>query len=81
MKTTYYVIYCDELDEKYMRVAYDLEEGRLIYNGYSPMTNWMDATLFDNKDVANQVLSENKPGANIKGQLKLITIDVEIHND
>jgi hypothetical protein len=41
----------------YCRIAYDTNEDRkLILNGYSLMTDWHDATLFETKEEALNII-------------------------
>ena len=63
----------------YCRVAYDNnEDHKLIYNGYSLMANWYDATLFETKEEALNIILNNVDTLRIqKVKLQIIEIKIE----
>jgi hypothetical protein len=63
----------------YCRIAYDTNEDRkLILNGYSLMTDWHDATLFETKEEALNTILNNVNTPRIqKDKLQIIEIKIE----
>ena len=76
---TYYVIYFpDGNDMQYCRVNYDVKDNQLVFNGYSLMTDWHDATLFETKDEALNTILNNIDTPRIqKDKLQIIEIKIE----
>ena len=76
---TYYVIYFpDGNDMQYCRVNYDVKDNQLVFNGYSLMTDWHDATLFETKDGALNIILNNIDTPRIqKDKLQIIEIKIE----
>ena len=77
---TYYVIYFPQgNDMQYCRIVYDTNnEHKLILNGYSLMANWHDATLFETKDEALNIILNNIDTPRIqKDKLQIIEIKIE----
>ena len=73
---TYYVINSDTFEDRpYLRIAYDIVDGKLKMMGYSAMADWSDATLFLDETEARHVMVSNNPK---KESLKLSRIDIEI---
>ena len=63
----------------YCRIAYDTNEDRkLILNGYSLMADWHDATLFETKEDALNIILNNVDTPRIqKDTLQIIEIKIE----
>ena len=77
---TYYVIYFPQgNDMQYCRIAYDTNnEHKLILNGYSLMADWYDATLFETKEEALNIILNNIDTSRIqKDKLQIIEIKIE----
>ena len=77
---TFYVIYFPQgNDMPYCRIAYDTNEDRkLIYNGYSLMADWHDATLFETKEEALNIILNNIDTQRIqKDKLQIVEIKIE----
>ena len=77
---TYYVIYFPQgNDMQYCRIAYDTNnEHKLILNGYSLMADWHDATLFETKEEALNIILNNIDTPRIqKDKLQIIEIKIE----
>lgn len=76
---TYYVIYfLDGNDMQYCRVNYDVKDNQLVFNGYSLMADWHDATLFETKDGALNIILNNIDTPRIqKDKLQIIEIKIE----
>lgn len=76
---TYYVIYFpDGNDMQYCRVNYDVKDNQLVFNGYSLMADWHDATLFETKEEALNTLLNNIDTPRIqKDKLQIIEIKIE----
>lgn len=76
---TYYVIYFpDGNDMQYCRVNYDVKDNQLVFNGYSLMANWHDATLFETKEEALNIILNNIDTPRIqKDKLQIIEIKIE----
>ena len=77
---TFYVIYFPQgNDTQYCRIAYDTNEDRkLILNGYSLMADWRDATLFETKEEALNIILNNVDTPRIqKDKLQIIEIKIE----
>ena len=76
---TYYVIYFpDGNDMQYCRVNYDVKDNQLVFNGYSLMADWHDATLFETKDEALNTILNNIDTSRIqKDKLQIIEIKIE----
>lgn len=76
---TYYVIYFpDGNDMQYCRVNYDVKDNQLVFNGYSLMADWHDASLFETKDEALNTLLNNIDTSRIqKDKLQIIEIKIE----
>ena len=76
---TYYVIYFpDGNDMQYCRVNYDVKDNQLVFNGYSLMADWHDATLFETKDEALNTILNNIDTPRIqKDKLQIIEIKIE----
>lgn len=64
---------------QYCRIAYDTTEDRkLILNGYSLMADWHDATLFETKEEALNIILNNVDTPRIqKDTLQIIEIKIE----
>ena len=64
---------------QYCRIAYDTNEDRkLILNGYSLMADWHDATLFETKEEALNIILNNVDTPRIqKDTLQIIEIKIE----
>ena len=72
----YYVISSDTFkDRPYLRVAYDMIDGKLSMIGYSPMADWRDASLYTDEAEARLVLATNNPK---KEKLRLLRINIDI---
>ena len=76
---TYYVIYFpDGNDMQYCRVNYDVKDNQLVFNGYSLMADWHDATLFETKEEALNIILNNIDTPRIqKNKLQIIEIKIE----
>ena len=76
---TYYVIYFpDGNDMQYCRVNYDVKDNQLVFNGYSLMADWHDATLFETKDEALNTILNNIDTPRIqKDKLQIVEIKIE----
>ena len=76
---TYYVIYFpDGNDMQYCRVNYDVKDNQLVFNGYSLMADWHDATLFETKEEAlNTILNNIDTPCIQKDKLQIIEIKIE----
>ena len=76
---TYYVIYFpDGNDMQYCRVNYDAKDNQLVFNGYSLMADWHDATLFETKEEALNIILNNIDTPRIqKDKLQIIEIKIE----
>ncbi len=76
---TYYVIYFpDGNDMQYCRVNYDVKDNQLVFNGYSLMADWHDATLFETKEEALNIILNNIDTPRIqKDKLQIIEIKIE----
>ena len=76
---TYYVIYFpDGNDMQYCRVNYDVKDNQLVFNGYSLMADWHDATLFETKEEALNTILNNIDTPSIqKDKLQIIEIKIE----
>ena len=76
---TYYVIYFpDGNDMQYCRVNYDVKDNQLVFNGYSLMADWHDATLFETKDEALNIILNNIDTPRIqKDKLQIIEIKIK----
>ena len=77
---TYYVIYFpDGNDMQYCRISYNTnEKHELILNGYSLMADWYDATLFETKEEALNIILNNIDTSRIqKDKLQIIEIKIE----
>ena len=76
---TYYVIYFpDGNDMQYCRANYDVKDNQLVFNGYSLMADWHDATLFETKDEALNTILNNIDTPRIqKDKLQIIEIKIE----
>ena len=76
---TYYVIYFpDGNDMQYCRVNYDVKDNQLVFNGYSLMADWHDATLFETKEEAINTILNNIDTTRIqKDKLQIIEIKIE----
>ena len=76
---TYYVIYFPYgNDMQYCRVNYDVKDNQLVFNGYSLMADWHDATLFETKDEALNTILNNIDTPHIqKDKLQIIKIKIE----
>lgn len=77
---TFYVIYFPQgNDMPYCRIAYDIsEDHKLILNGYSLMTDWHDATLFETKEKALNTILNNVDTPRIqKDKLQIVEIKIE----
>ena len=76
---TYYVIYFpDGNDMQYCRVNYDVKDNQLVFNGYSLMADWHDATLFETKDEALNTILNNIDTTRIqKDKLQIVEIKIE----
>ena len=76
---TYYVIYFPYgTDMQYCRVNYDVKDNQLVFNGYSLMADWHDATLFETKDEALNTILNNIDTPRIqKDKLQIIEIKIE----
>ena len=76
---TYYVIYFpDGNDMQYCRVNYDVKDNQLVFNGYSLMADWHDATLFETKEEALNTILNNIDTPRIqKDKLQIIEIKIE----
>ena len=78
---TFYAIYFPQgNDMQYCRIAYDTNEDRkLILNGYSLMTDWSDATLFETKEEALNTILNNVDTPRIKkDKLQIIEIQIKL---
>ena len=72
----YYVISSDTFkDRPYLRIAYDMVDGKLSMIGYSFMEDWRDASLYTDEAEARLVIATNNPK---KENLKLLRIDINI---
>ena len=76
---TYYVIYFPHgNDMQYCRVNYDVKDNQLVFNGYSLMADWHDATLFETKDEALNTILNNIDTPRIqKDELQIVEIKIE----
>ena len=76
---TFYVIYFpDGNDMQYCRVNYDVKDNQLVFNGYSLMADWHDATLFETKEEALNIILNNIDTPRIqKDKLQIIEIKIE----
>ena len=76
---TYYVIYFpDGNDMQYCRVNYDVKNNQLVFNGYSLMADWHDATLFETKEEALNIILNNIDTPRIqKDKLQIVEIKIE----
>lgn len=76
---TYYAIYFpDGNDMQYCRVNYDVKDNQLVFNGYSLMANWYDATLTKSKeDALNTILNNIDTPRIQKDKLQIIEIKIE----
>ena len=76
---TYYVIYFpDGNDMQYCRVNYDVKDNQLVFNGYSLMADWYDATLFETKEEAINTILNNIDTPRIqKDKLQIVEIKIE----
>ena len=72
----YYVIYFEDGgDMPYCRVNYDVKDNQLVFNGYSLMGNWKDATLTKSKEDAINTIFNNIDTKRIqKSKLKVLEI-------
>ena len=72
----YYVIYFEDGgDMPYCRVNYDVKDNQLVFNGYSLMGNWKDATLIKSKeDAINTILNNIDTKRIQKSKLKVLEI-------
>ena len=63
----------------YCRVAYNTNEDcKLILNGYSIMADWHDATLFETKEEALNIILNNIDTQRIqKDKLQILEIKIE----
>ena len=64
---------------QYCRIAYNTnEDSKLILNGYSLMADWHDATLFETKEEALNIILNNVDTPRIqKDTLQIIEIKIE----
>ena len=76
---TFYVIYFPQgNDMQYCRVNYDVKDNQLVFNGYSLMADWKDATLFETKeDALNTILNNIDTPRIQKDKLQIIEIKIE----
>ena len=75
----FYAIYFPQgNDMPYCRVNYDIKDNQLVFNGYSLMADWHDATLFETKDEALNTILNNIDTSRIqKDKLQIIEIKIE----
>ena len=79
MEEKYYVIYFEDGgDMPYCRVNYDVKDNQLVFNGYSLMSDWKDATLTKSKEDAINTILNNKDTKRIqKDKLKVLSINIK----